>query len=142
MPKTRFIILCLTYSLAHQSMNGLTSLYMTNLPFHKLLRKSSPYSKRLPNRFFPVRRSILKNFLSPHKQRTFSDIDDVAWFRQFFHSPRQPERLSLLSLTSLSCTTSLMKIPMCPFLVLCSKNLLTKRFLPITLLSLSSRCSC
>src|SRR5574337_594013 len=39
-------------------MNGLISPYMTNLPFYKLLKRSSPYSKRFQNRFFPVRRSI------------------------------------------------------------------------------------
>ena len=33
-----------------------------------------------------------KNFPSSYKQRTFSDIDDDAWLRQFFHSPKQPEQ--------------------------------------------------
>jgi hypothetical protein len=48
--------------------------------------------KKIPESFLSSPPLNFKNFLSPHKQRTFSDIDDDAWFRQFFHSPRQLEK--------------------------------------------------
>lgn len=48
--------------------------------------------KKIPESFLSSLPFNFKNFLPPHKQRTFSDIDDDAWFRQFFHSPRQLEK--------------------------------------------------
>ena len=48
--------------------------------------------KKIPESFLSSPPLNFKNFLSPHKQRTFTDIDDDAWFRQFFHSPRQLEK--------------------------------------------------
>ncbi|MDN3515149.1 MAG: hypothetical protein NG747_12220 [Candidatus Brocadia sp.] len=48
--------------------------------------------KKIPESYFSNPPLSFKNFGSPHKQLIFSDIDDYAWFRQFFHSPRQLEK--------------------------------------------------
>ena len=62
--------------------------------------------KKIPESFLSKSPLNFKNFRPPHKQLTFSDVDDYEWFRQLFHSPKQLEkhypRPSLLSLTSLS----------------------------------------
>jgi len=36
--------------------------------------------KKIPESFLSSPQLNFENFLSPHKQRTFSDIDDDAWF--------------------------------------------------------------
>lgn len=48
--------------------------------------------KKIPESFLSKPPLNFKNFRSPHKQLTFSDVDDYEWFRQFFHSPRQLEK--------------------------------------------------
>lgn len=48
--------------------------------------------KKIPESFFSQLPLHFKNFQSSYKQRTFSDIDDDAWFRQFFYSPKQLEK--------------------------------------------------
>jgi len=45
--------------------------------------------KKIPESYFSKPPLNFKNFGSPHKQLTFSDVDDYEWFRQFFHSPTQ-----------------------------------------------------
>jgi len=48
--------------------------------------------KKIPESFLSQLPLHFKNFQSSYKQRTFNDIDDDAWFRQFFHSPKQLEK--------------------------------------------------
>lgn len=48
--------------------------------------------KKIPESFLSRPPFDFKNFRSPYKQRTFNDIEDDAWFRQFFHSSRQLEK--------------------------------------------------
>ncbi len=48
--------------------------------------------KKIPESFLSQPPLNFKNFRSSFKQRTFSDVDDDAWFRQFFHSPGQLEK--------------------------------------------------
>ena len=48
--------------------------------------------KKIPESFLSQAPLHFKNFRSSYKQRTFSDIDDDAWFRQLFHSPKQLEK--------------------------------------------------
>ena len=45
--------------------------------------------KKIPESFLSRPPFDFKNFRSPYKQRTFNDIEDDSWFRQFFHSSRQ-----------------------------------------------------
>ncbi|GAB63498.1 transposase [Candidatus Jettenia caeni] len=48
--------------------------------------------KKIPPSFLSHPPLSFKNFQSPHKQLTFSDVDDYEWFRQFFHSPKQLQK--------------------------------------------------
>lgn len=47
---------------------------------------------KIPQSYFTQPPFDFKYFQSPHHQLTFNDVEDHAWFRQFFHSPQQLDR--------------------------------------------------
>lgn len=47
---------------------------------------------KIPHSYFTQPPFNFKYFQSPHRQLTFNDVEDHAWFRQFFHSPQQLDK--------------------------------------------------